>query len=159
MPHATKAYSFRQDTYPAAVHCLAFSPEGYQHLSCTASCCVVLLALLLYCLCCYWAAWAAVVLLVLLICCRRLGLYFLQGKLHAACDKSILFRTRHLPGSSALHRLQPRRLPASELYCHMFCCTAVCYVVLLMLLLYSYGCGSTACRVSSISHAAQAYSF
>uniref|UniRef100_A0A383W1Z6 Anaphase-promoting complex subunit 4 WD40 domain-containing protein n=1 Tax=Tetradesmus obliquus TaxID=3088 RepID=A0A383W1Z6_TETOB len=30
MPHASKAYSFRRGTYPAAVHCLAFSPEGYQ---------------------------------------------------------------------------------------------------------------------------------
>lgn len=29
MPLATKAYSFRRGTYPAAVHCLAFSPEGY----------------------------------------------------------------------------------------------------------------------------------
>jgi autophagy-related protein 18 len=30
MPHASKVYSFRRGTYPAAVHCLAFSPEGYQ---------------------------------------------------------------------------------------------------------------------------------
>lgn len=30
MPHANKAYSFRRGTYPAAVHCLAFSPEGYE---------------------------------------------------------------------------------------------------------------------------------
>jgi autophagy-related protein 18 len=29
MPHAVKAFSFRRGTYPAAIHCLAFSPEGY----------------------------------------------------------------------------------------------------------------------------------
>ena len=29
MPHAAKAFSFRRGTYPAAIHCLAFSPEGY----------------------------------------------------------------------------------------------------------------------------------
>ncbi|KAF8066255.1 ATG18B [Scenedesmus sp. PABB004] len=29
MPTATKAFSFRRGTYPAAVHCLAFSPAGY----------------------------------------------------------------------------------------------------------------------------------
>jgi len=29
MPHAAKAFTFRRGTYPAAVHCLSFSPEGY----------------------------------------------------------------------------------------------------------------------------------
>lgn len=29
MPHAAKAFSFRRGTYPAVIHCLAFSPEGY----------------------------------------------------------------------------------------------------------------------------------
>lgn len=29
MPHAVKAFSFRRGTYPAAIHCLAFSPEGF----------------------------------------------------------------------------------------------------------------------------------
>lgn len=29
MPHAVKAFSFRRGTYPAAIHCLSFSPEGY----------------------------------------------------------------------------------------------------------------------------------
>lgn len=29
MPHAVKAFSFRRGTYPASIHCLAFSPEGY----------------------------------------------------------------------------------------------------------------------------------
>lgn len=29
MPHAARAFSFRRGTYPAAVHCLAFSPAGY----------------------------------------------------------------------------------------------------------------------------------
>lgn len=29
MPHAVKAFSFRRGTYPAAIHCLTFSPEGY----------------------------------------------------------------------------------------------------------------------------------
>eukprot|EP00879_Flechtneria_rotunda_P019555 GHRR01020542.1.p2 GENE.GHRR01020542.1~~GHRR01020542.1.p2 ORF type:complete len:113 (+),score=37.08 GHRR01020542.1:103-441(+) len=29
MPHAAKVFTFRRGTYPAAVHSLAFSPEGY----------------------------------------------------------------------------------------------------------------------------------
>lgn len=29
MPHAIQSFSFRRGTYPAAVHCLAFTPEGY----------------------------------------------------------------------------------------------------------------------------------
>lgn len=30
MPNAAKAFSFRRGTYPAAIHCLAFTPEGYE---------------------------------------------------------------------------------------------------------------------------------
>jgi hypothetical protein len=109
MPHAAKAYSFRRGTYPAAMHCLAFSPEGYLHMSCTALCSVVLLVLLLYCL--------------------RLGLCCLRCYCTALCSavppawctlchmpQKRTVQARYLPGSSAA--------PAAFAYCPAPNCTA-----------------------------------